>query len=207
MSATGLQCPEATLLPSSPTWREPKTSSPRSAPHQHPAKPAGHARDGEVPPGCSTDPAAWGKLGWLALAPKHCWCWMNREFLILCRSSRLDTPVGGLVEARVLSRVLQRCFFGKNVLRLNSLQIIWLRRHLLCWTVLLSPFPSVLLAFSAKKKQQFNRSPSSEVTIFRCSRLPLTLWQPHTSRIPAGWCRSSVRDACSYREKKTHIYA
>lgn len=37
------------------------------------------------------------------------------------------------------------------MLRLNSLQIIWLRRHLLCWIVLLIPFPLYFWPFLQRK--------------------------------------------------------
>lgn len=51
--------------------------------------------------------------------------------------------------------------FGKNVLRLNSLQIIWLRRHLLCWIVLLIPFPLYFWPFLQRK------AAIQEVTLLR----------------------------------------
>lgn len=173
--------------------------------HQQRAKPTRHPWASDVsprrcadgPPGHS--PEGDGRsLGWPGLSLEHCWCWLSRVFLILSRSSRLDTPVGNLPHGKDFVRDFAEALFGENRLCLTSLQFIWLTRHLLVLDCASPPLPSVPLAFSVK------RNSNSTVTLLRrdgmrfqerrrgrCSLLPLTVQRDHAALHTQHPCRTA----------------
>lgn len=128
------------------------------------------------------------------------------------RSSMPDTPVGGFLRwgffkdfAEVL--VWKECAAPElpaDNLAQKAPSVLDCAAH---------PIPSILLAFSAEKNSNSSSDPPEKWWFWgedqregahgyhwHCGRTE----HPHTSRIPAEWCWSHVRDSCSYSARKTH---